>query len=133
MTPIQHVADMKRARPVGYTDRAVDRYRHNRLVRAVAFALMLWLGLDYAAAGVCCQDELMHGPSESGWAADCPVSRSPTGPGQAETCFCCALVVGPAGIVVPQPPVEAVLIPDVHPPDRPGIRPVLYHPPQLRS
>ena len=120
MTPVQHVAEVKRPRPVGYTDRAVDRYRHNRLVRAVAFALTLWLGLDYAAAGVCCQDDLMHGASESGWATNCPVSRSPTEPGRADTCFCCALVVGPVGIVVPQPIVEAALIPDVHPPDSTG-------------
>jgi len=133
VTLVQHVAGVRRAGPVGYTHRAVAHSRHTRAVRAVAFALMLWLGLDYAAAGVCCQDELAPGATESGWATEGPGSESPTEPRQADTCFCCALVVGPAGIHIPLPQLEAALIPDVHPSDRPGIRPVLYHPPQFRS
>jgi len=51
------MADGKRARPVSYTHRAVARYRHSRIVRAAAFALILWLGVDLAAKGGCCQDE----------------------------------------------------------------------------
>ena len=133
MTSVLHVADAKRARPVGYTHRAVAHYRQTPVVRAVALALILWLGLDLAAKGVCCQDELMPDATASGWATNCPGSESPTDRSPADTCLCCALVVGPAGIHIPPPRQEAVLVPDVHPSDRPGIRPVLYHPPQSSS
>ena len=133
MTPVRHVTEEKGARPVGYTHRAVAHYRHTRVVRAVAFALVVWLGLDHAAAGACCQDEQRTGATESGWAADSTRSEAPTEPAQADACFCCALVVGPAVVHIPPPHQEAVLIPDVHPSDRPGIRPVLYHPPQFLS
>jgi hypothetical protein len=133
VTPAQHVTNAKRARPVGYTHRAVAHYRHTSVVRALAFALILWLGLDLATTGVCCQDERRPGAATSGWQADCRGSESQTDRSQADTCFCCALVVGPAGIHVPRPRQVAVVIPDVHPSDRSGIRPVLYHPPQFRS
>ena len=132
MTSFWHIADGKRARPVSYTHRAVARYRHSRIVRAAAFALILWLGVDLAAKGGCCQDERLPDASASGWTTDCPVDSS-TEPGQADACFCCAHVVGPAALHVPPPRQAMVVIPDVHPSDRPGIRPVLYHPPQFRS
>lgn len=123
----------KRARPVSYTHRAVTHCRRTPVVRAVAFTLILWLGLDLAAKGVCCQDELLPAATASSWVTNCPGSESPTDRSQVDTCLCCAHVVGPAVIHIPPPRREAVLIPDVHPSDRPGIRPVLYHPPQFRS
>lgn len=132
MTSVEHVS-VKRASPVGYTHRAVAHYRRNFVVRAVAFFLTLWLGLDLAAAGSCCQDEPMHGATQSTWAADCTGSGSPTEPMRSDTCFCCALVVGPAVVHIAPPRQDAVVIPDVDLSDRPGIRPVLYHPPLRRS
>ena len=127
------VNGVKRARPVGYTHRAVAHYRRSSVVRTVAFVLTLWLGLDLAAAGSCCQDESTPGATEGSWATDCTGSGSPTEPKQADTCFCCALVVGPAIVQIAPPRQVAVVIPDVRPSDRPGIRPVLYHPPLLLS
>lgn len=132
MTSLGHRSEGKRARPVSYTHRAVAHFRHTRLVRAAAFALILWLVGDLAAKGVCCQDERVADASASGWTTDCPVDSS-TEPSQADACFCCAHVFGPAALHVPPPRQAAVVIPDVHPSDRPGIRPVLYHPPQSRS
>jgi hypothetical protein len=133
VTSVQHGSAVKWACPVGYTHRAVAHYRLNSVVRAVAFILSLWLGLDLAAAGSCCQDEPMHGATESSWVTDCTGSESPTEPTQADTCFCCALVVGPAVVQIPPPRQDALVIPDVDLSDRPGIRPVLYHPPLVRS
>jgi hypothetical protein len=132
VTSIHRPADGKQVRPVGYTHWAVAHCRHTRIVRAVALALILWLGLDLAATGVCCQDERLPGASASGLTTGCPGDSS-TAPSQADACFCCAHVVGPAALHVPPPRQAAVVIPDVHPSDRPGIRPVLYHPPPFRS
>jgi hypothetical protein len=102
VTSLGHTSEGKRARPVSYTHRAVAHFRRTRLVRAAAFALILWLGVDLAAKGVCCQDERMPDASASVWTADCPVDSS-TDPGQADACFCCAHVVGPAALHVPPP------------------------------
>lgn len=133
MRAILRGGGVRRARPVGYTHRAVAHSRRTPVVRAVAFILTLWLGLDLAAAGSCCQDEPMHGATQSTWAADCTGSGSPIEPMRSDTCFCCALVVGPAVVHIAPPRQDAVVIPDVDLPDRPGIRPVLYHPPLRRA
>jgi hypothetical protein len=117
---------------VSYTHRSVAHHRHTRIARAAAFVLVLWLGVDLAAKGVCCQVERLPEASASGWTTDCPVDCS-TEPVQADACFCCAQVVGPSALHVHPPRQAAVAIPDVHPPDRPGIRPILYHPPQFPS
>lgn len=130
---------VKRAGPVGYTHRAVAHCRRRPLVRAVALALVLWLGLDLATAGACCDYETMGGPAErslamhstdgSAPAVACPDSGAPMNRERGDSCFCCALVVGPAPLLAPMPHLVAVAVADVHPADRPGIRPVPYHPP----
>jgi hypothetical protein len=124
-------ASAKRAGPVSYTHRAVAHYRRRPFIRLLAFALMLWLGLDHAAAGVCCQREVLGGTAGSAWASDRSDSGAPSNSERGDTCFCCALVVGPAPVHVRTPHLEAVSVTDIHPPDRPGIRPVPYHPPQF--
>jgi hypothetical protein len=132
VTSRRHMPEGRPARPVSYTHWPVAQYRHTRIVRAAAFALILWLGVDLAAKGVCCQDGRVPDASASNWTTDCPVDCS-TEPVQADACFCCAHVVGPSALHVPPPRQAALVIPDVHPPGRPGIRPILYHPPQFRS
>ncbi len=130
---------VKRAGPVGYTHRAVAHYRRRPIIRAVALALVLWLGLDLAASGACCDYEAETGPAdhslathwtdESASAATCPGSGAPVNRERGDSCFCCALVVGPAPMLALMPHLVAVAVADVHPADRPGIRPVPYHPP----
>ena len=117
---------------MSYTHRNVARYRYTRIARAAVFALILWLGVDLATKGVCCQNERLPDASASAWTTGLPVDSS-TEPSHADACFCCAHVVGPAALHLPPPRQATVVIPDVHPSDRPGIRPVLYHPPQFRS
>lgn len=133
MTSLRYMADGSGHGPLRYTHGAVAHYRYPPVVRAVAFALILWLGLDLATTGVCCQDELRPGATANGWAADHHGSQAPTAPKQADTCFCCAHVVSPVAIAFLEPHLDAVSVPDVPPSDRPGIRLALYHPPQFRS
>lgn len=130
---------VRRAGPVGYTHRAVAHCRHRPIVRAVALALVLWLGLDLAAAGACCDYETVGGavyqPLAAHWtdgsasAPTCPDSGAPVDRERGDGCFCCALVVGPAPVLALMPHLVAVAVADVRPADRPGIRPVPYHPP----
>ena len=132
----QHV---RRPGPVSYTHRAVPYRRRRPIVRAVALALVLWLGLDLAAAGECCGYETIGGPADhvlathssdmSAQAATHSDSGAPVNRERGDTCFCCALVVGPAPMRALMPRLVAVAVADVNPADRPGIRPVPYHPP----
>ena len=126
------LSDGKRVRPVGYTHRVVAHCRRPHVVRAIAFVLMLWLGLDYATAGACCGAERPRGAAQGCWVADSRNS-APIEHQEADTCFCCALVVGPVVVHVPAPQQAVVLIPDFFVPDHPGILPALYHPPQFLS
>lgn len=113
--------------------------RRRPIVRAVALVLVLWLGLDLGAAGACCDYETMGGPADHSLsthstgknapAATHSDSGAPDNRERGDSCFCCALVVGPAAILALMPHPVAVAIPDVRPADSPGVRPVPYHPP----
>lgn len=130
---------MKGAGPVGYTHRAVAHCRRRPILRAVALALVLWLGLDLAEAGACCDYETVTGPADQSLAAHwtdegapastCPGSGAPVNRERGDSCFCCALVVGPAPMLALMPHLVAVAVADVRPADRAGVRPVPYHPP----
>jgi hypothetical protein len=130
---------VRRPGPVGYTHRAVAHYRRRPIVRAVALALVLWLGLDLAAAGACCDDEAVAGRGDqshaalwtggSASAASHSDSDAPSDRERGDRCFCCALVVGPAPMLALMPHLVTVAVAGVHPADRPGIRPIPYHPP----
>ena len=138
MTPSRS-SSVERAGPVGYTHPAVPHCRRRPIARAVALALVLWLGLDLAAAGECCGYETIGGPADhvlathssdmSAQAATHSDSGAPVNRERGDSCFCCALVVGPAPVRALMPRLVAVAVADVHPADRPGIRPVPYHPP----